>query len=119
MLLVCFKKMSSNCKFRDHDQLYFATLTIVCWVDLFIRNEYRDILINSWEFCQQKKQLELSAWCMMTSHVHMMIGSHQNKLDDIMRDTKKYTSFELKKVPRAYYSGEGLINIILLDPILI
>ena len=98
--------MSRNYKFRDHDSLYFVTLTVVHWIDLFIRKEYRDILLKSWEFCQEKKGLDLYAWCIMTSHAHMIIGSHQNKMDEIMRDMKKHTSFELRKSIRDY-EGES------------
>lgn len=32
----------------------------------------------------------------MTSHVHMIIGSNQDRMEDIIRDVKKYTSAELK-----------------------
>jgi len=34
----------------------------------------------------------------MTSHVHMIIGSKNNKLEDIVRDMKSHTSTTLKKV---------------------
>ena len=98
--------MSSNYKFRDPDQLYFVTFSVVYWIDLFIRKEYRDILLKSWEFCKSQKGMELYAWCIMTSHVHMIIGSNQEKPEDIMRDMKKYTSFELKKAIGEYY-GES------------
>ena len=32
----------------------------------------------------------------MTSHVHIIIGSKKDKLEDIVRDMKKHTSTELK-----------------------
>ena len=32
----------------------------------------------------------------MTGHVHMIVGSKKNKLEDIVRDMKKHTSLELK-----------------------
>jgi REP element-mobilizing transposase RayT len=32
----------------------------------------------------------------MPSHLHMIIGSKKNKLEDIVRDMKKHTSLELK-----------------------
>ena len=32
----------------------------------------------------------------MTSHVHMIIGSNRNKLEDIVRDMKSHTSTTLK-----------------------
>jgi putative transposase len=33
----------------------------------------------------------------MTSHIHMIIGTHDEKLEDIMRDMKKHTSTALKE----------------------
>ncbi len=32
----------------------------------------------------------------MPSHVHMIIGSKKNKLEDVVRDIKKHTSLELR-----------------------
>jgi putative transposase len=54
-------------------------------------------MLDSWKHCQAKKGLEIYGWCIMTSHIHMIIGSDGEKLEDIMRDMKKHTSLELKK----------------------
>lgn len=89
--------MSSKYKFNDPDKLYFVSFSIVYWIDLFIRNEYKDILLASWKFCVKEKGMELYAWCIMTSHVHMIIGSHADKLENIMRDMKRHTSKEIKE----------------------
>lgn len=35
-------------------------------------------------------------WCIMPSHIHMIIGSKKEKLEDIVRNIKKYTSVILK-----------------------
>ena len=80
--------MSSKYKFRDQDELYFVTFAVVCWIDLFTRNVYKDIMLNSWQHCQNKKGMELHRWCIMSSHIHMIIGSQNDKLEDIMRDMK-------------------------------
>lgn len=88
--------MSTKYKFRNQDQLYFVTFAVVSWIDLFVRIEYKQILLDSWQHCQKNKGLEIFGWCIMTSHVHMIIGSHGDKLEDIMRDMKKYTSAALK-----------------------
>jgi REP element-mobilizing transposase RayT len=89
--------MSRSYKFHDNDKLYFVSFAVIRWIDLFIRNEYREIMIESWKYCQQHKGLEAYAWCIMTSHVHMIIGSTSNPLEDIMRDMKSFTSRELRK----------------------
>ena len=58
---------------------------------------YRNVFIESIKHCQATKDLELYAWCLMTSHVHLIIGSTGNALSNIMRDLKRHTSEELHK----------------------
>ena len=89
--------MSTKYKFRDQDQLYFISFSVVYWIDLFIRNEYKQIMLDSWKHCQANKGLEIYGWCIMTSHVHMIVGTHGEKLEDIMRDMKRHTSTALKQ----------------------
>jgi len=92
--------MSTKYKFKDQDKLYFISFAVVYWIDLFIRNEYKDILLDSWKYCQANKGMKLYAWCIMTSHVHLIIGSHRDKLENIMRDMKRHTSGTLKNAIR-------------------
>ena len=88
--------MSRKYKFHDNDKLYFISFATVHWIDVFVREEYNQVIIASWKHCQEKKGLEIYGWCIMPSHIHMIIGSKKNKLDDIVRDMKKHTSVELK-----------------------
>ena len=67
--------MSRKYKFLDQDKLYFVSFAVVNWIDLFIRTEYKNILPDGWRHYQHKG-LDLYAWCIMTSHVHMIIGSY-------------------------------------------
>ena len=92
-----FKAMSTKYKFSDQHQLYFVIFAGVNWIDLFIRNEYKEIMLASWRHCQAKKGLEIYGWCIMSSHIHMVIGTHGDKLENIMRDMKKHTSTALKE----------------------
>ena len=88
--------MSRKYKFHDNDKLYFISFATVHWIDVFVREEYNKVITDSWKHCQEKRGLEIYGWCIMTSHVHMIIGSKQDKLEDIVRDMKKHTSSELK-----------------------
>ena len=88
--------MSDKYKFKNPDGLYFITFTIVYWVDVFTRIEYKDILLKSFEYCQTKKGLEIFAWCIMSNHVHMIVRAEEGKLlSDIIRDLKKFSSTKL------------------------
>ncbi len=84
--------------YRIHDQqgLYFLTFTIVSWVDIFTRPAYKDLIIESLRFCQQKKELELFAYCLMTNHLHLIVRAAEGAaLSDFVRDFKKYTARNL------------------------
>ncbi len=82
--------MSNKYKFGNERHAHFVTYTVVHWIDFFIRNEYRNILIDSIKFCQEKKGLEVHAYCIMPSHVHMIIGTagSSHSLEGITRDLK-------------------------------
>jgi REP element-mobilizing transposase RayT len=89
--------MSRKYKFHDNDKLYFISFATVYWLDVFVREEYMRIVLDSWKFCQEKKGLEIYGWCIMPSHVHMIFGTNKNKLEDIVRDMKSFTSTTLRK----------------------
>jgi len=88
--------MSNKYKFRNPDGCYFVTFAAVAWVDVFTRNVYKDILVESWRFCQAQKGLLIHAYVIMTNHVHLIISKNGNELlEDIMRDMKKFTSVKI------------------------
>ena len=89
--------MSTKYKFRDQSKLYFVSFAVVYWIDVFIRNEYKDILLDSWRYCQKAKGLELYAWCIMSSHVHIIMGTHADNMENILRDMKRHTSEKLRE----------------------
>ena len=77
---------------------YFLTLTVVDWVDVFTRPCYKDLMVESIQYCQQHKGLELYAWVLMTNHVHLIASAQEHtSLSDILRDLKKFTSKALVK----------------------
>lgn len=78
------------------EEVNFVTLTIVGWIDLFIRPIYNDFIIESLRYCHEKKGLEIYAYVLMTSHLHMIADGES--LSDILRDMKTYTSKGLIKL---------------------
>ena len=83
---------------RSQEHFYFVTFTVVYWLDIFTRLEYKNIFLDSIRHCQKEKGLLVGAWCIMTNHVHLAIGSNgKNKLEEIIRDLKSYTSRQIRK----------------------
>ena len=83
---------------RDQEHLYFVTFTVIHWLDVFIRDEYRQVFTESLKYCQKEKGLIVGAWCLMTSHAHLILGSDgKMKLEDVIRDFKSFTSRHIRK----------------------
>ncbi|RRJ92849.1 transposase, partial [Flavobacterium macacae] len=64
--------MSRNYKFHNPEGLYFVSFAVVGWLDVFTRSEYKDLVLESLEFCQNNKGMEVHAWCIMTNHLHLI-----------------------------------------------
>ena len=88
------------------DGSYFLTFAVVDWVDVFTRKELAQIVIDSLKYCQKAKGLQIFAWCLMPSHIHLIASAGLNgNLSDIMRDLKKFTSKQIveaiKEIPES------------------
>ena len=85
--------MSDKYKAIDNSRAHFVTITVISWIDLFTRNSLRRVVTDSLQYCKDKKGLEVNAWCLMPSHLHMICkASEEQKLSDIIRDFKTHTS---------------------------
>ncbi len=84
--------MSGKYKVGEDAIPHFVTFSVVGWVDIFSREQYKELFVESLKYCQREKGMVLHAWVIMTNHVHLIISSNSNKLQDIVRDLKKYTS---------------------------
>ena len=60
--------MSRNYKFHNPIGVYFVSFTVIEWIDVFTRNEYKDILLDSFRYCQQEKGMEIYARLVAESH---------------------------------------------------
>jgi REP element-mobilizing transposase RayT len=90
--------MSRNYKFHNPEGLYFISFAIVGWLDVFIRNEYKDLFLESVRFCQKEKGLEIHAWCIMSSHVHFIFRSIKGQKPELLiGDLKRFTSKSIVK----------------------
>jgi REP element-mobilizing transposase RayT len=72
--------MSRNYKFHNPEGTYFISFAVVEWLDVFTRNEYKDIILDSLRYCQKEKGMEIFAWCIMTNHIHLIFRSVKGKI---------------------------------------
>ncbi len=79
----------------DQKGLNYLTMTVVGWIDVFTRQRYRDILLESLKYCREEKGLMVCAYVIMSNHVHLIAQAKQKATQDlsaILGDFKKFTA---------------------------
>jgi len=96
---------------RTHHSLpnaiYFSTVTVIEWLDIFTKPVYFQLLIDSLKFGQNNKGLRLHGFVIMTNHLHLIFSTASGySADAFLRDFKKWTTRalgqELENEPRRY-----------------
>ena len=88
--------MSSKYKFINPEAVYFVTGTVVDWIDVFTRNIYRDILLNSFRHCQINQGLQIHAWVLMPNHFHMICSCiNNNEPGMVLKNIKSFTAMKI------------------------
>ncbi len=85
---------------RDQYATHLLTFTVCGFIDLLTRKVYKDILTDSFKYCQQHKGLILNAFVIMTNHIDLIARAtiKEYSLSDIIRDFKKYTHHNMMPV---------------------
>lgn len=89
--------MSRKYKFLNKEGLYFVSFATVYWLDVFVRDQYFDTMIGSLKYCQKNKGMELYAYCIMPSHVHLIFRAKELNPSEVIQSLKVYTSKALQK----------------------
>ncbi len=59
----------------EEGKMYFLTLTVVDWIDVFTRPNHKTTIVEALKFCQEKKGLEIYAWVLMSNHLHLIASA--------------------------------------------
>jgi putative transposase len=85
--------MSGGYIIGDQHNPYFLTCTVIQWIDLFTRRVYKDIIVDSLNYCTAEKNLTIYAWVIMSNHIHLVARCDPpGRMSDFLRDFKKFTS---------------------------
>lgn len=80
-------------KIVNQGELHFVTFTVVGWTDVFTRDIYCNIIIEALNHCVENKGLQVHAYVIMSSHIHLILSDPENlNLSGIIRDFKTHTA---------------------------
>jgi putative transposase len=82
-------------KFHNPDGLYFVSFATIYWIDVFVRKDYFSAVADSLNYCRKNKGMELYAYCIMPSHLHLIFRDSNENPGKLLREFKTYTSKKL------------------------
>jgi putative transposase len=85
----------SELRKANFEGLFFNTLTVVGWIDVFSRSIYSDLIIKNLSYCQQFKGLELFAYVIMTNHIHLISSAKAGNLNELLGDFKSFSAKDI------------------------
>jgi len=59
--------MADAYRIKDQHTAYFITITVIDWVDVFTKKEYKDVVIDSLKYCIQTKGLHVYEFVIMSN----------------------------------------------------
>ncbi|SDL70673.1 REP element-mobilizing transposase RayT [Salinimicrobium catena] len=87
--------MKEGYTIKDQSKAHFLTATVVDWIDIFSRQNYRDCIIDSLSYCISNKGMILYGYVIMSNHIHLIIQSEKGELSNLLRDFKKFTATKI------------------------
>ncbi|MCB9251656.1 MAG: transposase [Flavobacteriales bacterium] len=82
----------SELRKTSSDEIYFITMTIMNWIDLFSREIYKEIVTENLKYCQENEKLEIYAYVIMSNHLHLVCSRRDENLNELIGRFKSYTS---------------------------
>lgn len=83
-------------KIRNQQAVHFITFAVVGWVDIFTRQQYRDIFLEKIRQSQKEGGLLLHSWVLMSNHFHGIMSAREGfELSHILGEIKRKSSMEV------------------------
>ena len=88
-------------KNEDENSPHFLTLVVLDHVEVFIKDQYFDVIIRCLRYCRDHLGLLLFEFVTMKDHLHLILGAKPNySLSEILGSFKKFTTKEILKLLR-------------------
>ena len=83
-------------KIRDQQAIHFITFAVIEWIDVFTRQQYRDVFLDKVRQSQKEQGLRVHCWVLMSNHFHGILSVHEGfELSHTLGELKRKSSMEI------------------------
>jgi REP element-mobilizing transposase RayT len=83
----------SRYRFGEAGFPHFLTCTVVGWLPVFTRPETVQVVLDSWQFLQDKDRLVLLGYVILENHVHFIASA-----DDLANEVGDFKSYTARRI---------------------
>ncbi len=83
---------------ENPDHLYFLTASIINWHHLFSNDRYAGVILDTFTFYRNKKELLIFAFVIMPSHFHAIIKPLQISIGNFLQSYGSFTAHKIIKM---------------------
>lgn len=84
--------MSRKYKMCNSEGIYFVSFATIYWIDVFVRQQYFEIIADSLNHSIREKTMVLYCYCIMPSHAHLIFRDEAKDPSKLLKELKMYTS---------------------------
>ena len=85
----------------ERGEIYFWTATINGWKHLLSKDEYKEVIINSWQYLTDHGKIDVFAFVIMPNHLHAIWRiNERNSKESPQGSFLKYTAHRFQKMLR-------------------
>ncbi len=89
--------MSRKYKMFDREGMYFISFATINWINVFVRQQYFELICDSLNYCVKHKGMVIYCYCIMPSHIHMIFSDNNANPSKLLGEFKTFTSKQMRK----------------------
>ena len=89
--------MATRNKLFIPDNIYFITFTILGWKQIFINDEYCNLVYRWFDYIKERYSNKIHGYIIMPNHIHVLIliTNQSQKLSKLIQNAKRFLAYEI------------------------
>lgn len=88
---------------ENHNRIYHVKFNTINSIDVLTYAVYNNIILDSWKYCVNHRELKIYAYCILTNEVHLIVSSGDDTLEETITASK---SFVTRRITEAMHRSE-------------
>ncbi len=76
----------------NKEGMYFVSFATINWIDIFVRQQYFELICESLNYCIKEKGMVIYCYCIIPSHIYLIFSDNNSNPSMLLGKFKTFTS---------------------------